>query len=113
MPKFPKGFKDVDFYPHRVKPGKKRRRLIGTTRATSDFLAIVHEQHPDMTIGQLRNLLLDKTQFIYEPDAVAVLDAYIKAGEKDVVPNFGFGGRLYALNGSSSINKYFSGDDES
>lgn len=88
MPKYPKSFKDVDFYPHIVKPGKKRKRLIGTTKATSDFLVIVHEQYPDMTIEQLRDLLLDKTKFVYEPEAIAVLDAYIKAGEKDIVPNF-------------------------
>ena len=86
MPKYPKGYKDVEFFAHNVKPGKKRRRLAGSTKATNDFLVIVHEQYPNKTISQLRDLLLDKTQFIYYPEAVAVLDAYIKAGEADIVP---------------------------
>lgn len=88
MPKFPKGQQDVDFYAHNAKPGKKPRRLAGSTKATNDFLVIVHEQHPNKTISQLRDLLLDKTQFIYYPEAVAVLDAYIKAGEADIIPNW-------------------------
>lgn len=42
MPKYPKNFKDVDFYPHIIKPGKKCRRLIGTTK--TPFLTLDLEE---------------------------------------------------------------------
>ena len=41
MPKYPKNHKDVEY---RV-PGRKSR-VAGSTKATSDFLAAVHEEHP-------------------------------------------------------------------
>jgi len=37
MPKYPKNYKDVEYYV----PGRKRR-IAGSTKAASDFLAIVH-----------------------------------------------------------------------
>lgn len=80
MPKYPKGHTDVAFY------SSKRKKIAGSTTATNDFLVIIHEDHPEMTISQLKELLLDKTKFIYHPEAIAVLDAYIEAGEGDTVP---------------------------
>ena len=49
MPKYPKNHKDVEY---RV-PGRKSR-VAGSTKATSDFLAAVHEEHPAATIAELR-----------------------------------------------------------
>lgn len=82
MPKYLKGHTDVAFYL------SKRKKIAGSTTATNDFLVIIHEDHPEMTISQLKELLLDKTKFIYHPEAIAVLDAYIKAGEGDTVPRW-------------------------
>lgn len=83
MPKYPKSHKDVEYYA----PGRKRR-ITGSTRATSDFLALVHADYPNATILQLRALLTDRSRYILEPEAVAVLDAYIAKGYGDHVPNF-------------------------
>lgn len=83
MPKYPKNYHDVNYYAPKRKPP-----VAGSTKATSDFLAVVHEQHPTCTIRQLRDLLTDRTQYILEPEAVAVCDAYIKAGEGDVIPRW-------------------------
>lgn len=49
MPKYPKNYKDVEYYV----PGGKRR-IAGSTKATSDFLTLVHLDHPDATIFQLQ-----------------------------------------------------------
>ena len=51
-----------------------------------DDAPVVHEQHPACTIQQLRDLLTDRTQYIFQPEAVAVCDAHIKAGYGDVIP---------------------------
>lgn len=67
---------------------KRKRPIAGSTIATNDFLVAVHEEHPDYTINQLRALLTDKTQFMLNPEAVAVLDAYIRIGEGDTVPRW-------------------------
>lgn len=83
MPKYPKNYADVEYYV----PGRKRR-VAGSTKATSDFLALVHEQHPTETIAQLRTRLTDRTQFIFQPEAVAVLDAHIAIGQGNRVPNW-------------------------
>lgn len=83
MPKYPKSHKDVEYYA----PGRKRW-IAGSTRATSDFLALVHADYPNATILQLRALLTDRSRYILEPEAVAVLDAYIAKGYGDHVPNF-------------------------
>lgn len=83
MPKYPKSHKDVEYYA----PGRKRR-ITGSTRATSDFLALVHADYPNATILQLRALLTDRSRYILEPEAVAVLDAYIAKGYGDHIPNF-------------------------
>jgi len=76
---------DVEFYPHTK---KRKKPIAGSTVATSLFLVAVHEDHPSFTIAQLRELLTDKTKYILEPDAVAVLDAYIKIGESNIIPNW-------------------------
>ena len=83
MPKYPKNFHDVEYY-----VPKRKRPVAGSTKATSDFLAVVHEQHPACTIRQLRDLLTDRTQYIFQPEAVAVCDAHIKAGYGDVIPHW-------------------------
>jgi len=83
MPRYPKNHVDVEYHV----PGRKRR-VAGSTKATSDFLAIVHLDHPAATISQLREIITDKTKFIISPDAVAVLDAHIRAGYGDYIPNW-------------------------
>lgn len=45
MPRYPKNFKSVEYYVR----GRKRR-IAGSTKATSDFLALVHSEHPAATI---------------------------------------------------------------
>ncbi len=83
MPRYPKNHADVEYYV----PGRKRR-VAGSTKATSDFLAIVHLDNPTATISQLREIITDKSKYIISPDAVAVLDAHIKAGCGDHIPNW-------------------------
>lgn len=83
MPRYPKNHKDVEYYA----PGRKCR-IAGSTRATSDFLALVHADYPTATIAQLRELLTDRSRYIFEPDAVAALDAYIAKGFGELVPQF-------------------------
>lgn len=83
MPKYPKNFKDVEYFV----PGRKRR-ITGSTKATSDFLAAVHEEHPAATIAELREIITDRTRYILEPDAVAVLDAHIQAGHGGNIPDW-------------------------
>lgn len=83
MPKYPKNFKDVEYFA----PGRKRR-VAGSTKAVSDFLSIVHEDYPMLTIQQIRELITDRTRYIPNPDAIEVLNAYIKAGYGDYIPNW-------------------------
>lgn len=83
MPKYPKSFASVEYYV----PGRKRR-VAGSTKATSDFLTIIHQDHPTATISQLRELITDESKYIIEPAALAVLDAHIKAGYGDHIPNW-------------------------
>ena len=83
MPRYPKNFKDVEYYVR----GRKRR-IAGSTKATSDFLALVHSEHPTATISQLREIITDRTQYILCPEALEVLEAHIKAGYGDHIPNW-------------------------
>lgn len=46
------------------------------------------KDNPPLTVSQLRELITDKTKFILDPEAVAVLDAHIKAGYGDHIPNW-------------------------
>lgn len=83
MPKRPKNQKDVEYYV----PGRKKS-ITGSTRATSDFLAIVHSINPTFTIRQLRELIADRSRYIFEPEAAEVLDAHIKAGYGEHIPDW-------------------------
>lgn len=67
---------------------KRKRPIAKATTATNDFLVYVHELHPDYTVNQLRQLITNKAAFILNPEAVAVLDAYIKIGEGDTIPRW-------------------------
>lgn len=82
MPKYPKNHKDVEYYV----PGRKRR-IAGSTKATSDFLALAHIDYPG-TIFQLREIITDRALFVLNPEAVTVLDAYIEAGYGDYIPDW-------------------------
>jgi hypothetical protein len=79
---------DVKYYVPDRKAKYGRKIVAGSTKATNDLLVIVHEEYPTFTIKQLKALLTDRTQFIYNPEAVAVLDAHIKAGHGDRIPNW-------------------------
>jgi hypothetical protein len=79
---------DVQYYVMDRKAKYGRKIVAGSTKATNDLLVIIHEEYPTFTIKQLKALLTDRTQFIYNPEAVAVLDAYIKAGHGDRIPNW-------------------------
>lgn len=68
-------------------PGRKRP-VAESTVATGYFLAIVHQDYPTLTISQLREVITDRTKYILDPEAVAVLDAHIKAGYGDHIPNW-------------------------
>lgn len=68
-------------------PGRKRR-VAESTVATGCFLAIVHQDNPTATISQIREIITDETKYIICPEAVAVLDAHIKAGYGDHIPNW-------------------------
>jgi hypothetical protein len=83
MPKYPRNCKDVEYCVR----GRKRR-VAGSTKATSDFLAAVHEEHSAATITELRTIITDKSRYILEPEAVAVLDAHIKAGYGGHIPDW-------------------------
>lgn len=86
MPKYPKGHKDVVFFVPKSKRGS--RPIAGSTTATNDFLVLVHETYPEATISRLKELLTDRSKFILNPEAVAVLDAYITRGYGDYVPEW-------------------------
>lgn len=83
MPKYPKNYKDIEYYA----PGRKKR-IAGSTKATFDFLECLHEENRMLTIAQLREMITDPSMYIYEPEAVEVLDAYIKTGYGDYVPEW-------------------------
>lgn len=83
MPKYPKNYKDIEYYV----PGRKRP-IAGSTRATYDFLVVVHENNPTLTIKQLYELITDRSKYIFQPEAVEVLNAYIKAGYADCLPTW-------------------------
>lgn len=57
---------------------KKKKRFVEATSATARFLGIVCEENPTLTIQEIYDLITDKTQYVYSPETVAVLDAHIK-----------------------------------
>lgn len=83
MANLPKGYKDAKYY---IK-GRKRP-IAESTAATMHFLALVHEKYPKLVINDLKKLLLNKQLFITNYEAIAVLDAHIKAGYGDYVPTW-------------------------
>lgn len=83
MPKRRRYSLGTDYYV----PGRKRP-VAESTVAAGYFLEIVHQDNPTATISQLREIITDKTRFITDPEAVAVLDAHIKAGYGDHIPNW-------------------------
>lgn len=74
---------DVEYFV----PGRERP-VAGSTVATSDFLAVVHDLNPDATVAELRAILTDRSKWLPNPEAIAVLDAHIGAGCGDYVPNW-------------------------
>lgn len=89
MPKYSKNYKGVQYHVRCKGKSKRPYKVIASsTLPTSKFLAIVSAENPDMTIVQLRQLLLDKTKYLYNPEAVSVLDAHINAGYGDCVPTW-------------------------
>ena len=87
MSRYPRNYDDVDF--DVLKKGRKRaKKVAGSTKATSDFLALIHAMHPEKTIRQIRDEITDKSKWILNPEAVSVCDAYIKNGDADVVPDW-------------------------
>lgn len=83
MPKYPKNHADVEYFV----PGRKRR-VAGSTKAVSDFLAILHEQNPAATISELHSLITDKRKFIRFPEAIAVLEEHIDLGYGSLIPDW-------------------------
>lgn len=73
----------VEFY---VK-GRKRP-IAYSTLVVSNSLALLHEEHPSLTISQLRELLADESKYVGVYDDLAVLDAHIACGHGDDVPNW-------------------------
>ena len=80
-----KGKGDVWYF---TRNGKRKKPIATSTVATQDWLIFLHEQHPKRTIQELRDYITDKRRAIHNPEALAVLDAYIKVGEGDVVPHW-------------------------
>ena len=76
---------DYEFFLHKK---KRKTPIFGTTAATSDFLVIVSQNNPEMTISELRELLTDRSKCIPSPEAIVCFDAYIKHGEGDVIPRW-------------------------
>lgn len=68
-------------------PGRKKA-LTRSTKATSDFLALVHQQYPNETIAQLRERITNRSYYLPNPEAVQILDKHIKAGYGTKIPNW-------------------------
>lgn len=83
MSKCPKSHKDVEYYV----TGRKKS-VAGSTRATGDFLSIVHGDSPALTIRQLRELISDRSRYIFQLEAAEVLEAHIQAGYGDYIPEW-------------------------
>ena len=66
----------------------RNRAITWSTQETSEFLAQVHQRHPMATVSQLREILSSEECSPIHTAAVAVLDAYIKAGHGEYVPDW-------------------------
>lgn len=67
---------------------KKKKRFVEATSATARFLGIVCEENPTLTIQEIYDLITDKTRYIYNPEAVAVLDKHIEKGYGKCIPSW-------------------------
>lgn len=89
MIKYPRNHQDVEYYA----PGRKRR-VSGSTKSIRDILVMAHEEHPEFTVTELRDVLSDNSQRIVFQEALDVLDAYITSGYGDLVPDWGVNEKL-------------------
>lgn len=83
MPRYPKNYKGAEYYAPR-----RKRPIAVSTIATSEFLAMVHKTFPTFTISQLKEVISDRRKYIVFPEALEVLDVYIKAGYGDHIPKW-------------------------
>ena len=83
MPKYPKNHKDAEYY-----VSGRKKRVAGSTIAVRDFLALIHEENPELTIRQIKELITDRSRYIINMEAVEVLDAHINAGYGDIIPSW-------------------------
>ena len=81
---------DVVFYAPPLKPNAKCRFTMVTWSniATIIFLGIIHEQHQDLTIIQLYELISDREKFLRNVEALKVLQDHIDKGYGGCVPNW-------------------------
>lgn len=69
-------------------------KAMATKRNERDTLEAIRQmvadlgEHPAATIAELRAIITDKSRYILEPEAVAVLDAHIKAGYGGQIPDW-------------------------
>lgn len=66
----------------------RSQAITWSTRETSEFLARLHQRHPVATILQLREILVSEEKSPIHTAAIAVLDAYIKAGYSEYIPDW-------------------------
>ncbi len=64
------------------------KQIAGSTVATSDFLVLVQNMHKGATIQQLYSELQDRTKWLRNEEALAVLEAYIQKGAGNMVPQW-------------------------
>lgn len=71
-------------YYGKTKSGKwTKRPVAGLHTADALFLNLVAEMYPDYTIRQLKEVLLDKRQWLYNPDVISCLNSLIEHGCED------------------------------
>ena len=77
---------DYAFYSLSKTYKQRKIPIAWCTKATGDFLVLLHKMHPDEDILSLWVRLCDRTQFIYNPEAIEVLEKHIEYGEGNLVP---------------------------
>lgn len=68
-------------------PGRSQA-VTWSTKATSEFLALAHRRHPEATISRLREILTSEDNVPIHGAAVAVLNAYIRGGYSEYIPDW-------------------------
>ncbi len=64
-----------------TKSGKPTKRPVaGLQTADALFLHSVAEMYPDYTVRQLKEVLSDKKQWLYNPDVISCLNSLIEHG---------------------------------